>query len=135
MVSLKAMYYAVAATVKGVCERTYYRDRPKSVEAKVSSYLVISFPSAVVNRELDPRGTYNDYSTTLLLEVYVRDQQSASNPTAIDLKAMDEKVSAVLRRFPIDSDVLLATRPEIVMDDDDDSGFHVTLIRARVRTK
>lgn len=135
MVSLKNLYYTVAGVVKDLCDKTYYRDRPKSVDKKVNSYLVISFPSRIVNNEQDPRGSYRDYTTTLLIEVYVRDKASASNPGAIDLKTMDEKVSAVLEKFPLSTDGMLVTRAEVVMDDNDDSGFHVTLIRAKVRTK
>lgn len=135
MVSLKELYYTVAGVVKGICDKTYYRDRPKSVDEKIGSYLVVSFPSAIVNRELDPRGGYADYTTTLFLEVYVRDKQSAANLNAPDIKTMDEKVRAVMEKLPLSTDGMLVTRPEVVMDGNDESGFHVTLIRAKVRTK
>lgn len=135
MVSLKTLFYDIAGAVKGVCDKTYYQDRPTSIDKRVNSYLVVSLPSNVVNNELDPSGAYNDYTTTVLLEVYVRDKMSASNPVAMDVKNMDEKVGKVLKSFPIDTDSIFVTRPEIVMQDNDDSGFHVTLIRARLRTK
>lgn len=92
-------------------------------------------PSPIVNNELDPSGAYNDFTTTLLLEVYVRDNMSASNPVSMNMKVMDEKVGKVLKIFPIDTNTIFATRPEIVLNDNDGSGFHVTLIRARLRTK
>lgn len=135
MVSIKNLYYDVAAVVKGVCDKTYYVDRPTSVDGQVNSYLVISLPSAIVNQELDPRGGYRDYTTTLLLEVYVRDKMSASNPIGIDLKTTDGKVEKITSLFPMDCEHCFVTRPEVVMQDNDDSGFHVTLIRARLRTK
>lgn len=135
MVSIKDLYYDVAKAVKGVCDKTYYQDRPTAIDEKINSYLVISMPSDIVSNEIDPAGGYNDYTTTLLLEVYVRDKMSASNPIGIDLKTMDEKVGKTMKLFPIDGDHCFATRPTIVIQDNDDSGFHVTLIRARLRTK
>lgn len=135
MVSIKDLYYDVAAVVKGICDKTYYMDRPTSVDTKINSYLVISLPSTIANQELDPRGGYRDYTTTLLLEVYVRDKMSSSNPVGIDLKAMDEKVGKVTALFPMDCEHVYVTQPEVVMQDNDQSGFHVTLIRARLRTK
>lgn len=135
MVSIKDLYYDVAEVVKGICDKTYYMDRPTSVDTKIDSYLVISLPSTIANQELDPRGGYHDYTTTLLLEVYVRDKMSSSNPVGIDLKAMDEKVGKVVNLIPFDTDNIHVTQPEVVMQDNDQSGFHVTLIRARLRTK
>lgn len=135
MVSVKDLYYSVAEAVKKICDKTYYQDRPTSVDTTINSYLVISLPSAIENNELDPSGAYNDYTTTLLIEVYVRDRMSASNPIGINLQVMDEKVKKVLEKFPIDTAKIYVTRPEIVMQDNDESGFHVTLIRARLRTK
>lgn len=135
MVSIKTLYYDVARIVKGVCDKTYYQDRPTAIDEKVNSYLVISLPSNIVNNELDPRGGYRDYTTTLLLEVYVRDKMAASNPIGINLNTMDDKVSDLLLFIPFETANIQVTRPEIVMQGNDDSGFHVTLIRARLRTK
>lgn len=121
--------------MQGICDKVYRQDRPTSVAKRMNSYIVVSFPSAVVNEETDPRGTYNDFTTTLFVEVYVRDKMTASNPVALDEDAMEEKVSQVLGKFPICTPHLLATRPTVVLEDNDDSGFHVTYIRARLRTK
>lgn len=135
MVSLKTLFYDIAGKVKDVCDETYYQDRPASVDKRINSYLVISMPSSIVNQEINPNGEYNDYTTTVLLEVYVRDKMSSHNPVGVDLKLMDEKVTKVLSVFPINTDKIFVTQPQIVMQDNDDSGFHVTLIRARLRTR
>ena len=135
MMSVKDMYYSLAGAVKGICDKTYYQDRPTSIDERIDSYAVISLPSAIVNNELDPSGSYNDFTTTVLLEVFVRDNMSACNPIGINLKVMEEKVQKIVKIFPIDTDTIFVTRPEIVMQDNDGSGFHVTLIRARLRTK
>lgn len=134
MISTGTIRNDVMKSLRGICDEIH-RDRPTSVAKRLSSYIVVSLPSDIVNEELDPRGTYNDFTTTLLVEVYVRDKMSASNPVAIDEGLMDEKVAKVLERFPIDTDHIFATRPTVALQDNDGSGFHVTLIRARVRTK
>lgn len=135
MVSLKTLFYDIAGKVKDVCDKTYYQDRPTSVDRKINSYLVISMPSSIVNQELNPNGEYNDYTTTVLLEVYVRDKMSSQNPVGVDIKLMDEKVMKILSLFPINTDKIYVTQPQIVIQDNDDSGFHVTLVRAKLRTK
>lgn len=135
MIRIKTIYYDIAGVVKNICDKTFYQDRPTAVDSRIGSYLVISLPSNIRNNETDPSGAYNDYTTTVFLEVYVRDKMAAQNPIGIDLKTMDEKVSAVLSVFPLDTSYIHVTRPEIVMQDSDGSGFHVTLIRATLRTK
>lgn len=135
MIRVKTIYYDIAGVVKNICDKTYYQDRPTAIDSKIGSYLVISLPSDIKNNELNPSGEYNDYSTTVLLEVYVRDKMSAQNPIGIDLKTMDEKVNAVMTIFPIDTANIQVTRPEIAMQSNDGSGFHITLIRAKLRTK
>lgn len=121
--------------MKGICDRLYCQDRPTAVDTRINSYVVISLPSVIANNEMDPSGAYNDYSTTVLIEVYVRDKMSAKNPIGIDLNAMDEKVSMVMRLLPYESKGVQVTRPEVIMQSNDGSGFHVTLIRAMLRTK
>lgn len=121
--------------MKGIGDRLYCQDRPTAVDTRINSYVVISLPSVIANNEMDPSGAYNDYSTTVLIEVYVRDKMSSKNPICIDLNAMDEKVSMVMRLLPYESKGVQVTRPEVVMQSNDGSGFHVTLIRAMLRTK
>ncbi|WP_315314968.1 hypothetical protein [Prevotella pallens] len=135
MVSLKTLYYGIAKVVNGICDNGYYQDRPASVTDKLNSYIVINLPSAVYNNELGERGEYNDFSTTVVLEVYVRDLVSASNPNGMDIKKMDEKVDAVLKLFPINTKDFKITKPQIIFQTSDKSGFHVTFIQAQLNTK
>ena len=135
MVSLKTLYYGIAKAVCGICERGYYQDRPASVADRPNSYIVISLPSAVYNNELGERGEYNDFSTSIVLEVYVRDISSANNPNGMDIKVMDEKVNAVLKLFPINTKNFKIIEPRITLQTSDKSGFHVTFIQGQLRTK
>lgn len=135
MVSLKTLYYGIAKAVSGICDNGYYQDRPASVTDKLNSYIVVNLPSAVYNNELGERGEYNDFSTTVVLEVYVRDLVSASNPNGMDIKKMDEKVDAVLKLFPINTKDFKINKPQITLQTSDKSGFHVTFIQAQLNTK
>ena len=135
MVSLKDLYYGVAKAVKGICDFTCYKNRPKSTDMSLGSYLVITFPAMIYNQEMDGAGSYKDYTTSLLLYVYVRQNTSARNTNAPDIKSLDDKVSKVMSVFPIDDANIHVSHPQIIIQNDDGSGFDVVAIRADLRTK
>lgn len=135
MIDIKTMYQDLWNALDGICDRTYLRSRPKSVDTAVGSYIVIELPYSIKNAEIDFEGTYNDYVTTAQIGIYVRDKISASKPNGFDVCAMDEKVKAVLGKFPIASDNILATRPRVTMQGDDGDGFGITIIQGRLRTR
>lgn len=135
MISIKALYYGIAKAVNGICDKGYYQDRPTSVTDRPDSYVVIHFPSSIYNNEIGQNGEYRDFDTTVQLEVYVRDKMSAENPIGIDVSTMDAKVKEVLSRFPISTSDFSVTRPMITLQTNDDSGFHVTIIQGRLKTK
>lgn len=135
MISIKALYYGIAKAVSGICDKGYYQDRPTSVADRLDSYVVIRFPSSIYNNEIGQKGEYRDFDTTVQLEVYVRDKMSAENPIGIDISTMEEKVKIILSRFPISTSDFSVTRPMITLQTNDDSGFHVTIIQGRLKTK
>lgn len=135
MMTIKQLYQDVFESVKGICDKTYLRSRPKSVEERIGSYIVVSLPYSINNNEMNDSGAYNDYSTTVQIEIYVRDKVSASNPNGFNVNVMNEKVEKVRTVFPISTENVLAISPVITMQDDDGDGFGVTIIQARLRTK
>ena len=135
MVDLKSIYYDLGNAVKGVCDKIYPRNRPKSVEDRPNSYIVVKLPSVIINNEINSDGNYNDYTTTAQIEIYVRDKVSAKNPNTFDVAAVDEKVRAVLEKFPISTDNILVSNPRVTLQTDDGDGFSVTIIQGRLRTK
>ena len=135
MISIKALYYGIAKAVNGICDKGYYQDRPTSVADRPYSYIVVHFPSSIYNNEIGQNGEYRDFDTTVQLEVYVRDKMSSENPIGIDVLTMDAKVKDVLSRFPISTSDFSVTRPMITLQTNDDSGFHVTIIQGRLKTK
>ena len=99
------------------------------------SYIVVVFPSVILNNEMNSEGTFNDYTTTAQIEIYVRNKVSAKNPGAFDVAAMNDKVSAVLKRFPIATKSLTVTRPRVTLQADDGDGFSVTIVQGMLRTR
>ncbi len=135
MISIKTLYFDVGNAMKGVCDRVFPRNRPKAVGKKINSYIVVFFPSSIYNNEMNSDGAYNDYSTTLQIEVYVKDKASADNPNALDVSKVDDKVKSVMERFPISTKNIIVTNPKITMQTDDGDGFSVTIIQGKLRTK
>lgn len=135
MIDIKSIYYDIGNAVKGICDKTYAKNRPKSIDETVGSYIVVFMPSVIRNTEISDGGEYNAYATTVQIEIYVRDKASASNANGFVLKDMDEKIKKVLKVFPIVTDNIVVTHPQITMQDDDGDGFSVTIIQGRLRTK
>lgn len=133
--NIKDMYYDVGNAVKGVCDRVYAHDRPKAVSDRPDSYIVVVFPSVIFNNEMNSEGTFNDYTTTAQIEIYVRNKVSAKNPGAFDVAAMNDKVSAVLKRFPIATKNIIVMKPRVTLQTDDGDGFAVTIVQGQLRTR
>ena len=135
MISIKTLYFDVGNAVNGICDRVYARNRPKSVEYRPDSYIVVFFPAGIYNNEMNDDGSYNDYTTVAQIEVYVRDKSSSKNPNNFNVSKVDEKVRAVLEKFPISTENILVISPQITLQTDDGDGFSVTIIHGKLRTK
>jgi len=135
MIDIKTLYYDIGNAVKGICDKVYPRNRPKSVDKKIDSYIVVYFPSSIYNNEISADGRFNDYTTTAQVEVYVRDSVSSKNPNGFNVSAVGEKVKAVLSKFPISTDNILVSNPRVTLQTDDGDGFSVTIIQGNLRTK
>lgn len=135
MIELKQLYYDIAGKVKGICDAAYYQDRPSSVEDRPGSYIVICLPYAIEDEELGQNEEYQDCTTTVKIEVYVRDTVSAAKPNAINLSGMSDAVKKVKKCFPIVGKHCDVIFPRVTLQQDDGDGFHVTVIQARLRTK
>lgn len=135
MLDLKDLYYDLGNAMKGICDRVYARNRPKSVSDRPDSYIVVKLPSVIINNEMNDDGSFNDYTTTAQIEIYVRDKTSARNPNTLNVSAVSEKVSAVMTKFPISTDNIIVTKPRVTLQTDDGDGFSVTIVQGLLRTK
>ena len=103
------LYKGLWDAVDGICDKRYLKDRPKSVPVteRPDSYIVINAPFTIYNNEISDNGSYNDYTTTVQLEIYVRDNVTAYNPNEFNVIAMSDKVGKVMSLFPIITDITL----------------------------
>lgn len=135
MIDIKTMYQDLWNAVNGICDKTILRSRPKSVDERIANYIVVKLPYRIDNNEIDESGSYNDYSTTAQIEVYVRDQVSASNLNGFNINVMDEKVKKVLSKFPISTKNIVVNNPRVAIQADDGDGFAIVVIQCNLRTK
>lgn len=135
--TISKIYKGLWDAVDGICDKRYLKDRPKSVPVseRPDSYIVVSVPYRIKNNEIDFGGSYNDYTTNIRLEIYVRDKVSSKNPNEFNVLAMDEKVEKVMKLFPIITEDFIVSRPNITMQTGDGDGFAVTIIQGFLRTK
>jgi len=133
MMTIETLYNDIGKAVKDVCERIYAKNRPKSVDKRSDSYIVVRLPSGIYNQEIGDG--YNDFTTTAQIEIYVRNTTSRENPNSFNVAKTSEKVQEVLERFPISTDNIVVTRPVITLQADDGDGFDVTIIQGELRTK
>ena len=135
MLGIKQIYNDLGNAMKDVCDKLYSRSRPKSVDVKVDSYIVVDAPYSIRNNEMNDDGSFNDYTTTVQIRIYVRDKAAARNPNKFNLDVMDEKVKAVLGKFPIATENIIVTKPRVAIQGDDGDGFSVVIVQGRLRTR
>lgn len=133
MMTIETLYNDIGRAMKGVCDKTYAKNRPKSVDKRPDSYLIVRLPSGIYNMEIGDG--YNDFTTTAQIEVYVRNSVSRENANAFDVKKTSDKVGEVLKRFPINTENITVVRPFVTLQADDGDGFDVTIIQGELRTK
>ena len=135
MVNIEDIYNDVGRAMKGVCDKIYAKNRPKAMDERVGSYIVVRLPSGIYNREIGQNGGYNDFTTTLQIEVYVRNVVSSKSPNGFDVGKTSEKVSEVMKRFPISTENIVVTRPRVTLQADDGASFDVTIIQGSLKTR
>ena len=135
--NIRELYQGLWNTVDGICDKRYLKDRPKSVlvNERPDSYIVISMPYAIYNNEIGDSGVYNDFTTTVQIEIFVRDKVSSKNPNEFNVLSMSDKVDKVMKLFPITTERFTVTRPRVTMQDGDGDGFSVTIIQGFLRTR
>ena len=132
---IKSIYYDIGNAVKGLCDKVYAHSRPKAVDNYLNCYIVIDIPYPIKNEEMDFSGRFNDYTTTAQIEVFARDTISRQNPNLFDVTGMSTLVEKVMAVFPIVTDNIVARRPRITIQAQDNDGFSVAIIQVEVRTK
>lgn len=133
--TIEDLYNDVGRAMKGVCDKIYAKNRPKAMDERIGSYIVVRLPSGIYNHEIGQDGGYNDFTATVQIEVYVRNIVSSKSPNGFDVGKTSEKVAEALKRFPISTEHIIVTRPRVTLQADDGAGFDVTIIQGSLRTR
>lgn len=135
MTTIKEMYEGIGKAVNGIGDRTYARSRPKSVDTRLGSYVVVRLPYSIRNGEMDSDGRSNYFSTTAQVELYVRDRSTSASLNGADIDALSEKLGQLMGVFPIVTENMVVSRPRVTLQADDGNGFGVAVVQARLRTR
>ena len=133
MISYKDILQDLYTAVKDICQKTYLQDRPKSISDKIDSYAVIAAPFRIYNRVMESRFDYDYMRTTVQIAIFVRNRTNAANLDQVNINAIDEKVKALMEKFPIKGSRVMCDKPSMLAGGDDESGFHYVLVHASLR--
>ena len=121
--------------MKTVVDKVYL-DRPASVSDKVSTYAVVSCQSGIENNELNPDGVLDFYTTTISIDIFVKDKVTSQKTNQMNIKKFDELTKSTFSLFPIinkEKNIMIHL-PRIVYNGTDGTGWHYSLITARLTT-
>jgi hypothetical protein len=109
---------------KTVSDNVFTNDRPAAVAKQMNDFIVVSLPGQL--SAMTYGSGFGNVRTYCTIEVYVRQKKGGSE----DLNTMDDLVGKVLSLFPVNDDVITASRPNLTLKGSDGLGFSATLIRA-----
>lgn len=125
---LKDILVVMRDTFKDVCPTIYTSERPKVVGENVNEFIVISLPVMLYNKTY---GTgYGMTSSYARIEIFVRDVYGLEQ-----LAKLDNYINLCVDKFPINTELMIMSRPRVVMSGADGYGFHVATIQASFLTK
>ena len=131
-----ADYIEVAYNAAKVVFDNVFLSRPMAVAEKVTEYCVVTCSSTVRNKELDPSGDFNYYNATMQFHIFVKDKTNSYKTNQPDIKKISQLTSEVMQLFPVvdkEKSVMLH-RPNVVLSDDNDDGWHYIYITAKLTT-
>lgn len=135
MINISDYIQVAYEAVKKVVPNVYF-DRPKAVSDKVGEYAVVYCPNYISNRELGGEDALNYYVTTVDIDLYVRDKQTAQKTNQAHIKRIDKLLKETMKLFPIvdkEKSVMIHI-PRVIFSSSDGEGWHYVLITARLTT-
>ena len=136
MIEAEDILEVMGKQAKKVCSKVYPQDRPNATTDKLTQFIVVSLPYSESNKML---GEDDDWwlDMTVVFEIYVADDKTASNPKQFDVKTMKSLRSQLQALFPIVDDNLgiSITRPRtLIVASSDGNGYHYSRIQAKMTT-
>ena len=125
---LYLIYNDLSGAVKGLASKTFF-GRPEPVGSDVANFIAIEIPTEIRSRI---KGSYDmSVECYATFDVYVK---SKSDRT-LNIGSQSELTQKVLDVFPINGKCVVATKPTVMMQGYDETGYQVTQISFKLRTR
>ena len=122
------IYDDLSNAVKGIVKKTFL-GRPDPVGSDVANFIAIDIPTEIRSRIAGSFDmTVDCYAT---FDVYCK----AKTDRTLNIGAQADLVQKVLNVFPINGKCVTAAKPTVLMQGFDETGYQVTEISFRLRTK
>lgn len=115
-------------TFSDIIPNIFSNGRPKVLNENLTSFMVISLPVMLYNKTYG-KG-YGMTTSYARIVIYVKDVNGVEHTAKLDSLAQ-----SCMEKFPINTDLVIMSRPRIVMDGSDGYGFHTVTIQASLITK
>lgn len=122
------IYKDLEDAVKGIAKKTFF-GRPEPVGTDVDYFVTIDIPTEIRSRI---KGSYD-----MSVDCYATYSIFCKSKTdrTLELPAQSVLTQKVLDLFPINGKSIVATNPRVLMQGFDDTGYQVTQITFKLRTK
>ena len=122
------IYNDLTNAVKGIGKKTFL-GRPEPVGSDVANFIAIDIPTEIRSRIAGSFDMSVDCYATF--DVYCK----AKNDRTLNVGPQTDLVQKVLDVFPINGKCVTASKPNVLMQGFDETGYQVTEISFRIRTK
>lgn len=125
---LYLIYDDLSKAVKGIGSKTFF-GRPEPVGQDIANFIVIDIPTEIRSRI---KGSYDmSVDCWVVFSVFCK----AKTDRTLNINAQSELTQKVLDLFPINGKTIVATNPRVLMQGFDETGYQVTQITFKLRTK
>ena len=136
MIEAEDILEVMGKAVRTVCPKVYPQERPNAATEKLTQFIVVSLPYSESNKTI---GGNDDWwlDETVVFEVYVADEKTASDPRHFAKDTMRTLRSKIKALFPIVDKQrrFIISRPRTVINaSSDGNGYHYSRIQAKMTT-
>lgn len=122
---LRSLYNAA----KTISDNVFVGNRPTAVTEQMKDFIVVSIPGQMYSMTYGYG--YGNAPTYCTIESYVRLKKSGVE----DVDKMEQFIEKIISIFPISDDIIIASRPSVMLRGSDGLGFSAALIRASLTIK
>lgn len=114
---------------KLISEHVFTGNRPQATPEQMTDFVVVSIPSRMESSTYG--GGYGVQSSFCNIEIYTKLKKSGME----DVNKLDSMVGDVLDLMPYQDNVILLSRPQVMLRGNDGLGFSAVLVRAELLIK